>query len=237
MISFEELIKKKPLLEKAYCDIIYLLDRGYPKASVINFITDHYVMDKSLRAILKRVSLSEREIIQIKKKQIKNISLLSNCTMCVDVYNQIITFFSMLSKDPLFICRDGLVRDIFSILHNKSDLKIDFSIISSFLSAIKLLSSKKVIFFLDSPISHSALHCKLINESILQIGLNGECFCVKSVDYELKNINHGVVLSHDSIILLNTHLFFDFIMWYFNSSTSLDYPPSYIIDFSKLTCH
>ncbi|MHA1213893.1 MAG: DUF434 domain-containing protein [Candidatus Hodarchaeales archaeon] len=236
MISFEEVLKVKALLDKAYCDLIYLLDHGYPKASALKFIADHYVMNKNLRDILKRVSFSKEQIIRIKKKQIKNPSLLTNRTLFVDMYNQLTTFFSLFSKDPIFICRDGLIRDIFSLIHNKSDLKIELPIITSFLEAVKLLSPKQVFFYLDSPISHSALHCELINESILQVGLNGECRCVKSVDYELKNIDYGVAISHDSIILLYTPSFFDFIMWYFNSVIKSNYPSSHIIDFNKVTC-
>ncbi len=222
-------------LVQAYCDIVFLLDRNYPKKSVVTFVSNHYNLDKIIRNILIRAALSQEEVYMIKENLIESILNIKEQEIHVDVYNQLITFFSIINKDPLFICRDGVLRDIFSSIHSFKDLKIEKDLILSFLNSLSELQSKKLLLYFDSQKSHSKKHANVFDACLKLLNINGQCIISQGVDKKLKNIESGILISHDSIIIQKVH-FFDFSLWFCNKSLSKDLQKRIIVDFSKVNC-
>ena len=116
-ISSDSSTKDKVTLNQAYCDLIYLLDQNYPKKSALTFVANHYTLNKKLRNILNRASLSKDMVNTIQKNLVKDYDALKGREFHIDAYNQLTTFYSLKNNDPLIICRDGVLRDIFSTLH------------------------------------------------------------------------------------------------------------------------
>ena len=53
------------VLTNAYCDLIFLLDRGYPKNSALSFVSNHHLISKKGRSILNRAAISLNDAIKI----------------------------------------------------------------------------------------------------------------------------------------------------------------------------
>lgn len=205
---------RKNVLLRAYCDLIYLLDKGYPKMSALTFVTNHYKISKSERSILNRAAFSLTDVEAINSKKIKDPSILGGKVIIVDLYNQYTSYQSVLDNDPIILARDGVVRDIFSILHSKKDLRINSQMVESFLSSLIELNPKHMYLFFDKQRSKSKEHIRIFNRILKQYKIAGSCVILKAVDHHLKSQTDSIILSHDSIVLKNVNFCFDFIYWY-----------------------
>ncbi|MHA2203467.1 MAG: DUF434 domain-containing protein, partial [Candidatus Hodarchaeales archaeon] len=56
MFPFNSSTQDESSLNQAYCDLIYLLDRDYPKKSALTFVANHYTLDNKIRNILNRAA-------------------------------------------------------------------------------------------------------------------------------------------------------------------------------------
>ena len=230
-----EIFKSTSTLFKAYREIIFLLDQGYPKRTTLNFVANRYSLKSSIRNILNRSVFSENEVEKISRSILKSSNQIINETLYIDTYNQLITFFSLIMNEPLIVCRDGLYRDIFSSLHPKNKFLLDKELIQVYICGLKKLKPKQVIFYLDAQKSHSRDY-KYIIESILQkTGVSGSAMCLKSVDKQLKQIEKNIILTHDSIILLTGKLTFDFTRWYHQGFIKDIYPSHFLLNFQNIT--
>lgn len=199
----------RKLLLHPYCDLIYLLDHGYPKTSALTFVANHYNLNQIHRNILRRAALPLSEVQTIEIHRIRDLNDLQGATLYVDGYNQLSTYHSLFNQDPLILCRDGTLRDIFSSLHSKKNLQIERKFIESFLLALLHLNPLEVIIWLDVQRSHSKIHANLVQELMAKIGLDGVCEIGRAVDWFLKHETEGIILSHDSVILLTVPRCFD----------------------------
>ena len=141
------------LMDRAYCDLVYLLDQGYPKKSALSFVGNHYTLDINQRNVLYRVAIPMKDVRAIQAHLIRDSSVLSEKDFYIDTYNQFITFFSLINHDPVIICRDGVLRDIYKSIHVDKDLKITSDLISQYLTVLLKLNPNKVNFFLDAKAS------------------------------------------------------------------------------------
>jgi hypothetical protein len=166
--------------------------------------------------VLERAAISSEEVHLIQSHLITEPTFLRDNILHIDTYNQLTTFYSFKNHDPLIICRDGVIRDIFSSIHTKKDLKFHEELIIPFLETLSRLNPKILVFYFDRQRSQSKNHAKLFQTLLHELNINGCCEVKSAVDWALKNITEGVVLSHDSIILKATPLCFDFMLWYLN---------------------
>lgn len=229
-------IETKKKIIDAYCDLIFLLDRKYLKKSALTFVANRYNLEKKFRNILNRAAISFEDVQTIRSHLIGNSTFLQGKDLYIDTYNQIITFFSFVNNDPLIICRDGVLRDIFSSIHIKKDLKVERKLILPYLKSLTRINPKNLYFYFDSQISHSNNHANLFRILLSELNIEGVCEVHQAVDWVLKNKTEGVVLSHDSTILLIAPRCFDFLLWFLN----LKYPHAFTqqrsINFSALSC-
>ena len=214
--------------------MIYLLDQNYPKKSALTFVANHYTLNKNLRNILNRASLSKNIVITIQNNLVKDYDALKGREFHIDAYNQLTTFYSLKNNDPLIICRDGVLRDIFSTIHTKRDLRIDRELLVPYFKSVLKLEPNSLHFYFDKQISFSKEHRKLVATLFQEFDLLGSCEIYKAVDWCLKNKTNEIVLSHDSNVLTKASHCFDFFSWFFYVDSHLPY--SQIIDFLNITC-
>lgn len=224
------------MINQAYCDLIYLLDRNYPKKSALTFVSNHYTLDNRLRNILNRAALPLTIVKLIQNNLIGDSDSLKNRNFHIDAYNQIITFFSIINHDPVIICRDGVLRDIFSSLHSKKDLRIDRELLFSYFRALLKLEPKNIYFYFDKQISFSKNHARLFSTLMQEFDITGSCEICKLVDWSLKNQTREVVFSHDTAILTVTPHCFDFLSWFFSLNFPHKLSQRLSIDFLNITC-
>lgn len=230
--SPEETLKNLTFI-KAYYDLLFLVDRGYPQQSAVSFVSNHYLLNKQANQLLNRIIFSKHEISIISEKTIPDIKLLDGCDLHIDGYNQFITFFSLKNQDTIILCRDEILRDIFSFLHSKKDLYFDNSYLTSFILTFNQLNSANLIFYLDKQWSHSKKHAEAINSILHKHDISGECLVTQNVDKRLRDQQSGVVVSHDRAVLMSSNQHFRYTNWLYKVFFELDYEKSKFIDFKS----
>jgi len=223
-------------INQAYCDLVFLLDRGFPKKSSLNFVGNHYIFDINQRNVLFRAVYPINVVRTVQDHLIRDSALLNNKGLHIDLYNQLFTYYSLINQDPIIISRDGIIRDIFTSLHREKDLKITHDLISQYLSAVSHLKPNRVFFYLDAQKSHSKKHANLISELLPEFDISGECIVNKTVDRFLKEQTQGVTISHDSVILYAAPYCFDFYRWVIGSKILPLVSTEGILDFEKIKC-
>ena len=236
MFPFNSSIQDESSLNQAYCDLIYLLDQDYPKKSALTFVANHYTLDNKLRNILSRAALPSNLVHIIQKNLVRDSDFLKGREFHIDAYNQLTTFYSLKNNDPVLICRDGFLRDIFSSLHTKRDLRIDREFLFPYFKLLMKLEPSSIHFYFDKQISFSKEHAKLVSTFFQEFDLTGSCEIYKSVDWCLKKQTQGIVLSHDSTILTEISYCFDFFSWSFKIKIPYTLSQRLIIDFLNITC-
>ncbi len=122
------------------------------------------------------------------------ISCASGRDMGIDGFNVLITVESALQGKPVYICSDGLVRDLnLAYSSYKPSDKFDKAIemLGSLLAEIK---PRSATLYLDAPISKSGLMALRMRE-VLDINV----VTSKHVDSDL--LKHEVVASSDSLVI------------------------------------
>jgi hypothetical protein len=219
------------VLTRAYCDLIFLLDRGYPKFSALSFVANHYLISKEDRSILNRAAISLNDVIKIKSNKIENPHTLEGKELVIDLYNQYTLYQTVLDGEPVILGRDGVLRDIFSVLHSKNELRFNYNTIKSFLIGFKELKPKYITLCFDKQRSKSGEHTRIFKDILQQMKIDGDCLLLKAVDHHLKIQKDSITISHDSIILKETNLSFDFINWYIKEKNLREKSKSRIISF------
>ena len=218
MIFPELLLEEQVEITKAFLDIIWLLDKGYPKKSSITFVGNHYRLSKNARYFLNRITHSTNDLKKVKSKIVQESTLVEGSIFHIDLYNQLTSFQSLIDGELLIVCRDGIYRDIFSMIHSKTDLRLDNDSIKHYINHIRNLKPSYIRIYIDQQRSNSQKHANIVREVLKQLSIDGECIISKSVDYLLKNQAEGVIFSHDSVVVKQSVRSFDYIKWYIEKS-------------------
>lgn len=194
-------------LEKAAKDICYLIEQGYPIKSASTFVGNHYLLSERQRLALVR-SISPKKQIDIRKQK-EIVFLEEDATLYIDGLNTIITLEVAFSGSPLFACMDGTIRDLAGLrgtyrLIDKTELAVDA--IAKVLLKYKV---KKVVFYLDAPVSNSGRLAQLLREHYKELPFFLEIEVIHQVDATLQKMNH--VVTSDAIILDHVESWFNLV--------------------------
>ena len=222
---------KQDTMVKAYFEINWLLDKGYPKKGTIEFVGNRYKLPKKARYVLNRATQTAEEVKKITRNKIVDPSQLEGLKFNIDFYNQFTSFQSLFDNEPLIICRDGIYRDIFSVLHSKKQLRIDINTVTRYIENLRELKPSYLLLFFDQQRSHSEYHSEIVEEVLRKNRIPGKCIVSRLVDHMLKEQNDGVIFSHDSIILGKSKVNFDYFSWYIEKSDSETHFTTQLINF------
>ncbi len=186
-------------LYKASEDLFYLLNRGYKIKGASTFVGNHYLLSERQRLALVRGISKYDDVIKRKDKEITNLSNIE--VVHIDGFNTIITLEVALSNSLIIKSMDETIRDL-------AGLRGTYSIIDKTEIAIKLIGEfllehkiKKVIFYLDKPVSNSGRLKMKILEMFEGSELQIEVENIDNVDSILQSKEN--VVSSDAIILDN----------------------------------
>jgi hypothetical protein len=221
---------------EAFCDLIFLIDRKYPKNSALTFVANRYNLKTAFRNILNRAAVTKVEVQTIQNHLVRDFKSLQGKDLYIDTYNQLITFFCFMNNDPLIICRDGVLRDIFSSIHIKKDFKVERKLILPYIRSLTEIQPRNLYFYFDSQISHSKIHANMVKDLLTELNIEGVCEVHRAVDWILKSKTEGIVLSHDSIILQKAPRCFDFLLWYLNLNYPNNFSQLISFNFSIVNC-
>ncbi|WP_315080507.1 DUF434 domain-containing protein [uncultured Clostridium sp.] len=184
-------------LHKAGQDLYYLLNQGYNIKSASVFIGNHYLLSERQRLALVRSVSSKNRILIRKAKEIKDN--LDGKIVNIDGFNSIITLEVALSNSSLLKCMDETIRDL-------AGLRGTYRIIDKTETAITLIGEmleknkvRKVIFYLDAPVSNSGKLKEKILELLSKFNFDLQVENINNVDSILETLDN--VITSDAIIL------------------------------------
>ncbi|NLX77897.1 MAG: DUF434 domain-containing protein [Clostridiaceae bacterium] len=185
-------------LKKAQDEVQWLLDRGFKFDSVITFVCNHYLLSSRQRLALQR-SASGSVKFEKRKNTMLPLEAARDGCIYIDGFNLVITLEVALSGSPVFLGRDGVIRDL-------AGLRGTYRLIDKTETALNLigkclndLSVPAVMFFLDSPVSNSGRLGSKILECSYDWNIPVEVEIVPNADVILSGMNR--IVTSDAIIL------------------------------------
>jgi hypothetical protein len=194
------------LSEAAVEDLRYLLGRGYGRISSVKFVGDKYLLDKSQRLMLYRGVYPPEGAMAHKRKLVKAEEV-KGTRLAIDGFNVLWTVDGALKGRTVFMCDDGLVRDI-SAIHGsptKEDLTRPLGLIVQALSG---LGPAEANFVFDRLVSRSGELAKQMAQMLKTNSVKGGASTATSADFDV--IRRGeIVSSSDSVIVDKSQKVFD----------------------------
>jgi hypothetical protein len=196
-------------------DLIFLLDRRYPKKQAIELVGNRYRLDGDERKILYRGVFDTRSA---ERRRAKLCALSQVERILIDGYNVLITLESYLKGKMVFRSMDGYVRDIagqYGDYTFDDFTKRSVDLLVQFMKAEFLKSSKTFTggeLYLDYPVSKSGELAAYLRRKCEKAHLQIEVSVVRSPDFLI--IEGGAkkgtaAASSDTVIIDKVSLVFD----------------------------
>ena len=188
-----------PILCHAVADMAWLLSRDYADKSSLKLVGDRYGLTQRQRLAVMRASCSDRQRDNRKQKQLSP-ELARGQLLMIDGYNLLITTEAALAHAPLFICRDGAVRDLASIHGTYRRVEETVPAIKIIAHALNSLKISKAAWLLDQPVSNSGRLKQLILSYAEEHSLDWTVELVINPDRELLQSKEIIATSDSAVI-------------------------------------
>ncbi|MBN1324402.1 MAG: DUF434 domain-containing protein [Methanotrichaceae archaeon] len=172
-------------IKAAAKDIRYLADRSYPKDYALRFVADHYRLDKDERHLLLRVVVG-RKAAAARLGRLLSARAIEGWTLYIDGYNVLITTESLLLGAQVFLCDDGLLRDIRGASRHYHRSAVTGPAIDAIFDILNDIGPSDIQILLDSQISKSGELAAEMRGHLDRLGLKGTARTCRAVDRELK---------------------------------------------------
>lgn len=168
-------------LRKAIHDLRYLLNRGYPRDSAVEYVSDHYLLKKDDRHLLTRCVFSKEEIDDHRCRKV-DLDEVEDREIGIDGYNVLITVESILKGDRVIRCGDGFIRDLQASFgkYNISDTTDEA--VLEILRKLREMRPEGVFFFFDEQVSKSGELAGFVRRELENIGIDGDAQTAKGAD-------------------------------------------------------
>lgn len=186
-------------LRHAACELSWLLERDYSVRAALKLVGDQHQLSARQRDAVMRGACSERARRQRVARKLE-ASDLRCAELWVDGFNCLITLEVMLSHGPIFVGRDGALRDLASVHGTYRRVTETEPAIGLLVDALLAwgVSFARVLF--DRPVANSGRLRGLFHDGLTNTGLGFSCELSEHVDREL--VEHGkVVASSDAWVL------------------------------------
>ncbi len=197
---------RKRGLEKKVIDAIrdykYLLNRGYPQKASLDFVVSRYALSREWRSLLLRCVHREEDAVLIRSKLRDNVG--PNDRLIIDGYNTILTIVSALECRTLYLCDDGIIRDLRSAYVKNFATPLVLNALEILSEELARLRVSDVTIVLDSNVSWSARHAEIIRKIINE----AEIRLAKKADIEVLSAI-GIACSSDYLILKRAKAIYD----------------------------
>ncbi|MEN8126702.1 MAG: DUF434 domain-containing protein [Planctomycetota bacterium] len=189
----------QPILCRAVAEMSWLLSRGYADKSTLKLVGDRYALTQRQRLAVMRASCSDNQLENRTHKQISPDRTESEPLM-IDGYNLLITIEAALADAPLFIGRDGCLRDLASIHGTYRKVEETLPAIEMIAGALNTLNVPKTIWLLDQPVSNSGRLKQIIAFFAESNSLNWDVRLVQNPDKELIESSQLITTSDSNVL-------------------------------------
>lgn len=185
------------VLNTAAFEISWLLERGYPAASALTFVSNHYLLSERQRTALLRTTASPSAIARRKQKEIINPD--GGAVWNIDGFNAVILMETALSSSVVLKGMDGCYRDLSGLAGTYSVIERTPLGIDRIIRELQAMQAGGAVFYLDAPVSNSGRLKTCLAEEAEKLGFPIDIRMVHNADTELKKCDH--VISGDAVIL------------------------------------
>ncbi|MFQ6129910.1 MAG: DUF434 domain-containing protein [Candidatus Hadarchaeaceae archaeon] len=193
-------------ISDAVRDLRYLLNRGYPRDSAVNFVANHYRLPLNQRHLLARCVFSRQEVAEHRRKSVR-ASAVRGKRLGVDGYNVLITLESILTRKRVVRCDDGYVRDLRAIFGKYRVSPATSRALTELLRIIVGAKPSYVEFLFDKQVSRSGELAGMVRQRLEQMKLKGGAQATGGVDLKLRSFD--VVASSDRAIIGRANAIWD----------------------------
>jgi hypothetical protein len=193
-------------LRRAVKDLRYLLNRGYPRESAVNFVGNHYRLPLSQRHLLARCVFSDAEAKAHRSKAV-DMAGVRGKSLGVDGYNVLITVEGILTGKPIIMCDDGYVRDLRAIFGKYRKSPATPKALKMMLATISEAGPREVCVMFDGQVSRSGELAAEVRKLLEGAGLEGDARAVRGVDFQLHEFD--VVASSDRAVIERARAIWD----------------------------
>ncbi len=194
-------------VKNAVQDYRYLLNRGYPRSASLNIVSARYILSREERMLLYRCVHPDREAELVRSKLVEPPEI-EGQTLIVDGYNVVLTIRAWVRGDTVYLCDDGVVRDL-SGVHGKVHYDKTFQkALEEMLYSASLLNPGRVEVFYDKQVSRSGELAAATRRLLSNLGLDGVAATSDRNDARIIRAS-GVVSSSDIVILTQVSKIFD----------------------------
>ncbi|MCQ5362834.1 MAG: DUF434 domain-containing protein [Candidatus Methanomethylicia archaeon] len=194
------------LKKSAIQDLRYLLNRGYPRSSAVKFVGDRYLLNKPQRLLLYRGVFPD-EIANMRRSKLVGPERVSGSRLSIDGFNVLWTVSSAMRGDPVYICDDGLIRDL-SGIHGSVEGRQVSEPLEIIVSTVSSLRPREVLFFFDKSISRSGEIAGEARRLISHYQLTGNATTVPSPDHAVLTSGE-IIATSDSVVADKAASLFD----------------------------
>ena len=187
-----------PTLLAAAADYRFLLDKAYPERPLLQLVGDRYRLSREERMMLFRgVAATMKSCERRKKLSLDPVSE----ELHLDGYNVLFTILNYREGRKVFVATDGFLRDAGGIHGRIGDPELFFEVQRHLLRFLASRGLKRLAFYLDSPVSHSAEHAVFLREEMARAGLEGWAELYESADFGLKRAFPSCASTSDTAII------------------------------------
>ena len=195
-----ELHKK---ITAAVSDLLYLLERGYPRKASIELVGNRYSMTSQDRMVLYRGVYTQKVCEHRIAKRWSGESATYQCCV-IDGYNVFITIESYLRGRLVFRALDGYIRDVSGVYgsYTFNDLTPRAADLVIRVLKQQLRGISQVVFYLDYPVSKSGEFAAFLRETCDRAGLHARVDVVKNPDSVIATRHaDDVIATSDSVLI------------------------------------
>lgn len=194
---------------RALPDLIYLLDRDYPKKPSIEIVGNRYSLSADERMILYR-GVFRTELCLSRREKLRSAESVGGSVLVVDGCNVLITLESYLSGRRVFRALDGFVRDTAGVYGNYRFGEGSMRSTLLLLEFAERFRPCRLVVYLDSPVSGSGEYAHRLRGMLDERKLEGVVEAVKSPDRRILKEHTGdpvgeyvgeYVASSDTVII------------------------------------
>jgi hypothetical protein len=200
-------------------DLIYMLDRSYPKSPSIDLVGNRYSLNRTERLLLYRGIFDGKSSRRRGEKRVE-VDTASSSPLLIDGLNVLITLESYLQGLLVFLSLDGYVRDVSEYYGSYKPGKNTVHAVDLLIGCIEERSGKTAIF-LDRNAAASSECTAMIEDRAKKTPPALELFTISNPDRVLversASMHRAAVATSDTEILDQIKMAIDIPQWIIKS--------------------
>jgi hypothetical protein len=191
--------RRRWFLSQAAADFYFLQNRGYPRASSLEWVGNRHQLTELERLLLHRGVFGQAEALRRRAKESLGADWRKEW-MVVDGHNVQITVESSILGRPLLRGNDGALRDLAGESSRFRFTEVSRLAMDMIFRFLEEFRPRKVLFLFDAPMSHSGLLADAYRRNLKSLGIKGDARTAPVPEREFP-YSQCVVASSDQAVL------------------------------------